>query len=125
MTFACPPQVAFTAPGDRSTVSAGASVGVAWSGRVGYSSSTFRPTLALRPCDPAADSAGAPYDASSAPGANQTLAAGAATATLSLPADGEPGYAVELSVPGNFADQSSSGGQAICVLVRRVRLSAK
>lgn len=125
VTFGCPAQVAIIAPSDRSTVDAGASIAVAWSGRVGYSSQAFMPALSLRSWDPALDLGGAPYDASSSTGVFQALAAGAAGATLSLPPDGKAGYAVELTVPGNFADQSSSGGQAICVLVRRAKVAAR
>lgn len=120
VTFQCPPEVVLDRPADEASTAPGSAVELGWTGRIAYNSGTFAPAARLRPWDPASGGLGAPYaSANVKPGTTQT------SATLTVPADGKPGYVAELVVPGLFADQSSSGGKAICILERRARLRVR
>lgn len=118
VSFACPAAVSFTAPVESAMVRAGAALEVEWVGRIAYNP-VLAPSLFFRSYDAATNGLGAPY---LDPTANVKLAETATSAQLTVPSDGKAGYAVELLVPGVFANQASTGGSAVCILHRRVHL---
>lgn len=122
VSFGCPSAVDLTAPLENAQVHAGDVLSVSWTGRIAYNSSVFSPSAFLRPYDSAPNQVGAAY---TDPSANLKLAETATSASLTVPADGKPGYIVELQIPGVFADQTSTGGAAVCILHRRVHLKGQ
>lgn len=120
VTFKCPPVPTFTSPAEKTTVAAGKVVKASWSGRVAYNGVAFQPQLFFRSWDASANDVGNVYNDEA-----KTLSGTQTSASLPVPTDSNPGYVLELKVPGDFADQASTGGAAICVVHARVHLKAQ
>lgn len=117
VTFKCPAAVSIDAPADNAQVTGGQAVQARWTGRIGYNAGLFQPQLFFRSWDPASNGVGNAYD-------TVALQPAQASAGMTVPSDSKPGYVLELKVPGDYADQSSTGGVGICILHRRVHLKA-
>jgi hypothetical protein len=118
VTFKCPDAVSLDAPADNAQVTAGQALQASWTGRIAYSAGLFQPQLFLRAWDPTSDAVGAAYDP-------VQLSPTQTSASVTVPSDGKPGYILELKVPGEYADQSSTGGSGLCIIHRRVHLKVR
>ena len=118
VTFKCPDAVSLVAPVDNAQVTGGQTLQASWTGRIAYSAGLFQPQLFFRPWDPATNDIGNAYEL-------VLLSPSQTSASLTVPSDGKPGYVVELKIPGEYADQSSTGGTGICILHRRVHIKAR
>jgi hypothetical protein len=119
VTFACP-SATIAAPSEGSAAKPGGTVTITRQGQVYYPSQLYRPSTGIDTYSAARNERS---DALTMP-VSTAIAAADTSAMVTVPADAQGGYLIQLAIPGPMSIDEVTGDVGLCIVDRRVHLLA-